>query len=220
MTGLDGATTLVTGATGQVGWGFAHAAAAAGARLLLTASRPASAARLTTEFPQAVVVTVDLAADGAGQTIQAAVDDTGGRLDHVFAPIGGWWQLGPTLDQPPGELQQLLATYAVAQHRLVRTAAPFLAHAGGSYTLVTGAAGMRPIPDAGMLVVAVRAQWGLAEVLRAELADAPFRFNELRISTRIERDARPGVVPSRTAGQAFVDLVVGDARSELLHYPS
>ncbi|MBY5161009.1 SDR family NAD(P)-dependent oxidoreductase [Salsipaludibacter albus] len=216
---LDGTTVLVTGATGQVGWGVAHEAMAAGARLVLTASTTSSAQQLTAAFPDAEVVAVDLAADGADETVRAAVEHAGGRLDHVFAPIGAWWQQGPTLDQPPSELRELLGTYVVAQHRLVRATAPYLARTAGSYLLVTGAAGRRPIPDAGLLVIAVRAQWALAEVLRAELADAPFRFNEVRIRTRIERDARPGVVASRIAGEVFVGLLAGDARGELLHYP-
>lgn len=218
--GLDGTTVLVTGATGQVGWGVAQAARAAGARLLLTASRPASATRLAREFPEATVVAVDLADHDAGDVVREAIEDGGNGLDHVVAPIGSWWQGGPTLAQPPGELADLLGTYAVAQHLLVQATAPALSRTGGSYTLLTGAAGQRPIPDAGLLVVAVRAQWALAEVLRAELADAPFRFNEVRIRTRIERDARPGVVPSRTAGEAFVELLTGDARSQLVHYPA
>lgn len=218
--GLDGTTVLVTGATGHVGWGVAQAVADGGARLLLTASRTASAQRLAEEFPEASVVTVDLTGEDAGDRVREAVEDAGGRLDHVFAPIGSWWQQGPTLEQPSSELATLLGTYAVAQHRLVAATAPFLARASGSYTLVTGAAGQHPIPDAGMLVVAVRAQWGLADVLRAELVDAPFRFNELRIRTRIEREERPGVVASRTAGDAFVELMIGDARSELVHYPA
>ncbi len=218
--GLDTATVLVTGATGQVGWGVAHAAGDAGARLVLTTSRPSTAERLAEEFPRAAVVTVDLGAEDADDTVRAALEDAGGRLDHAFAPIGSWWQGGPTLEQPPGELATLVRTYAVAQHRLVRATAPFLGRTGGSYTLVTGAAGQRPIPGAGLLVVAVRAQWALAEVLRAELAEAPFRFNELRIQTRIEREERPGVVASRVAGEAFLEVMTGDARSALIRYPA
>ena len=217
---LDGTTVLVTGATGHVGWGVAHAAAEAGAGIVLTASRDSSAARLRREFPSATVVTVDLTGDAAEGRLRKAIELDGGRLDHVFAPIGSWWQAGPTLEQPSSELAALLDTYVVAQHRLLRATAPFLSTAGGSYTLVTGAAGHRPIPDAGMLVVAVRAQWGLAEVLRTELADAPFRFNELRIRTRIERTARSGVVPSRVAGEAFLALMTGDTRGEVVHYPT
>lgn len=66
--------------------------------------------------------------------------------------------------------------------------------------------------------MAVRAQMGLSEVLRHELKAEPFRVNEVRIATRIERKPRRGVVPSRTAGLAFVEVMNGDARGARFVY--
>lgn len=218
---LEGATILVTGGTGQIGWGVAHAAQNAGARLLLTTSSARGREDLSNEFPQAVVAVVDLLDDDAADTITSTIETTRGRLDHVVAPIGAWWQRGATLEQPTTELTTLLNTYALTQHRLLTATAPHLGRArNGSYSMITGAAGAGIIPNAGMLVVAVRAQWALADVLRHELSEAPFRFNEIRIGTRVERDPRPGVVPSIEAGTAFLDVLTGDQRSRLVDWPS
>lgn len=77
--------------------------------------------------------------------------------------------------------------------------------------LMAARVGARVPVVAGCLVLSVGA---------ALVADAPFRFNEVRIRTRIEREERPGVVPARTAGSAFVEVMTGDARSELILYPT
>lgn len=217
-TDLSGAVVLVTGATGQVGWGAARAAADAGAELILPTRSMRGASALRADFPAAEVVVTDLSAPGASSAL-AAVLDRSGRLDHVVAPLGSWWQGGTSIDQDANELDELLATYVSAQFRLLRASASLLREAAGSYTLVTGAAGEMLIPGAGLLVVAVRAQYALADVLREELRSDRIRFNEFRIMTRIERSSRPGVITSREAGDAFVDVLTGAARSELVRYP-
>ena len=174
---------------------------------------------MRSEFPTADVVVADVGADSDVATLDAAIARAG-QLNHVVAPLGAWWQRGPSIDEQPVELDGLLATYTSAQFRLLRTAAPHLRRTNGSYTLVTGAAGEMLLPGTGLLVVAVRAQYALADVLRQELAADPIRFNELRIAARIERTPRPGVIASETLGAVFVDIMTGDVRSELIRYPA
>ncbi len=216
MASLEGQIVLVTGGTGQVGWGVARAAGDAGARLVLPTRSERGAEELRETFPDATVVVADV---GAAADVDAVQDAIGGRLDHVVAPMGAWWQGGATLAQPTETVDELLSTYVSAQHQLLVTTADLLRASGGSYTLVTGAAGEHRIHDGGLLVVAVRAQYALADVLRAELRDEPFRFNELRITARLEREPRDGVIPSAEAGEAFVELMASDRRSELVRYP-
>jgi NAD(P)-dependent dehydrogenase (short-subunit alcohol dehydrogenase family) len=215
---LAGATVLVTGATGHVGWGVAQAVAAHGAGLVLTTTTESGGDRLANDFPDARIVVADLTRAHAAPLLVSELAGIG-SLDHVVAPIGSWWQKGPAIEQPTEELDDLLATYASAQHRLLTACSHALADSGGSYTMVTGAAGESVIPDAGLLVVAVRAQWALGDVLRHELVDANFRFNEFRIGARIEREPRPGVIPADEAGEAFVELLTSPRRCELVHYP-
>jgi NAD(P)-dependent dehydrogenase (short-subunit alcohol dehydrogenase family) len=216
---LTGSVVLVTGATGHVGWGIATAAAAAGAHLILPVRSERSADVARADFPNADVVLADLGSSHPDpiDAIAEAIERTG-RLDHVAAPIGSWWQGGATVAQPSRVAGDLLDTYVIAQHRTLRATIDALRASGGSYTMVTGAGGEFLVPDAGLLVVAVRSQYALAEVLRRELADDPARFNELRIDTRVEREPRRGVVASAQAGEAFVDLMVSDLRSELVRF--
>jgi NADP-dependent 3-hydroxy acid dehydrogenase YdfG len=214
---LAGAAVLVTGATGNVGWGVAKASAAAGATLILTARSNDARKTLQDDFPTARVVVADMTTASVSAELAKAIGDVG-RLDHVVAPIGAWWQRGATLEQDPEELDTLLATYVGAQLRLLHETADSLRASGGSYTLVTGAGGQHVIPNAGLLVVAVRGQYALADVLRTELVNEPFRFNEFRIDARVERSARPGVVPAAVAGEAFVKVMNGQQRSELITY--
>lgn len=215
---LAGRVVLVTGVTGQIGWGAAHAARDAGARVVLPVRSTEAAERAADEFGGGAAVVLGSghhALDPIGEAIEAI-----GRLDHVVAPIGAWWSGGATIDQPSEELVRLLDDYVVTQHRLLRIVAPALRRSGGSYTLVTGAVGeATSIEGSGLLLIAVKAQFALADNLRRELAVEPFRFNEFRIRTRVERDPRPGVVPSRTAGEAFVELMSSDRRSELVRFP-
>lgn len=210
---MRGKTVLVTGATGQVGWGVARAAVRAGARVVLPVRAGARALGPSLEGPTVVVVECDL----TDETSVTRLRDVG-VVDHVAAPLGAWWQKGPSLAQPPRELRDLLAVYVEAQWLLMKTLAPALRQSGGSYTIITGAAGEGMVPDGGLLVTAVRSQYALSKVLRHELAGEPFRVNEVRIACRIERDARPGVVPAEDAGADFVAVMAGAHRGEVLRY--
>jgi hypothetical protein len=84
---------------------------------------------------------------------------------------------------------------------------------------MTGVAGEASnMPGAGLLIVAVSAQLALSRMLRVELAHEPFRLNEVRIATRVERAPRPGVVPAREAGTTFLEVLGGEARGALFRY--
>lgn len=217
---LDGAVVLVTGASGQVGWGIAKAAQAAGATLVLPTRRAEGLSELEREFAgsKTAVGVVDMLDEGELEAWVRGVVERFGRIDHVAAPLGAWWQKGATIAQPRRELRALLETYVEAQHVLVKAVAPSLRRSRGSYTFVTGAAGEHMVPGAGLLVAAVNAQFALSRVLRAELSDEPFRINEMRIACRVERDAREGVVPSVDAAQAFLEVMTGSERGAVLRF--
>jgi hypothetical protein len=58
----------------------------------------------------------------------------------------------------------------------------------------------------------------LSAVLREELAREPFRINEVRISRRIERAPRPGVIPSRLAGEDIIKVLQTTSTGRLIRY--
>lgn len=214
-------TVLVTGATGQVGWGIARAAVEAGCSVVLPVrdvekAKPSLGPEL--EGGKVLVVAVDFSDERSVAAMRDAAIARFGRIDHVAAPLGGWWQKGGSIDQPSAELRDLLGVYVESPLLLMKMVAPSLRDRGGSFLLVTGAAGEGTIPGAGLLVVAVRAQYALSHVLRSETKDDSLRVNELRIACRIEREPRAGVVPSRVAGAAFLEIMQGTTRSQVLRY--
>jgi NAD(P)-dependent dehydrogenase (short-subunit alcohol dehydrogenase family) len=220
MRSLETKTVLVTGVTGEVGWGLAHAAQAAGARLVLPVRSAAQVVALEAEFgAQALVAPVSFTDEGSLASLRDTAVAKFGAIDHAFSPLGAWWAKGASLDQHPEELRALYDVYVEAPWQLLRALSPALRSSAGSFTFVTGAGGEAPyLPNSGLLVAAVAAQLALARVLRHELRREPFRVNEIRISARLEREARPGVVPSREAGAAFLEVATGDLRGALLRY--
>lgn len=221
MKELEGRTVLVTDPQDVIGWGAAVASRDAGARLILPSPTDDGVDRLDAEFgDDARIVRTDVGAEnGLGEVLRAIAAD--GGLDHVVVPMGSWWPVGAAdVDPSSDELQALLGGYTTRQMRMVEDAAPMLRSSGGSYTLVTGAAGEAPhIHGAGLLVAAVKAQLALAERLKAEHEDDGFRFNEFRIAVRVEREPRPGVVPAAEVGRVLVGILAGDARSQTIRYP-
>jgi len=218
---LTNKVVVVTGATGEVGWGIAHAALAAGANVILPVRTAIAESALQEDLrhPQASVARVDFGDEGSLATMRDETLERFGAIDHVIAPLGSWWQKGSLLDQPADELHNVLSAYLDAQWHLVRVFAPALRASRGSYTFVTGAAGETEyIHGAGLLVVAVKAQLALSAVLRHELASEPFRINEVRISRRIERSPRPGVIPSRVAGEDLIKALQTTSTGQVIRY--
>jgi NAD(P)-dependent dehydrogenase (short-subunit alcohol dehydrogenase family) len=205
--GAPSGRTLVFGATGNVGWGLARALQAVQAPLLLVTRDDGQAQRLRAEFSTAEVVVDDVSTAEGAERIAAAAAQLG-DLRHVFASIGPWWQKGPIADQPLTEWPAIRAAAldgqvfaAMALIRALRDVP------GTSYTLVTGQGGHMSIRGTGLLVTAVQGVFGLSRMLRAEHEHRALRVNELLIRARIERSARPGVVPAEAFGAALVPLL-------------
>lgn len=220
-TGLRGLVVLVTGATGNVGWGAAQAFAAAGAHVVAPVRGGAAAEQVRALLPadQHLVVTADLGREEDVTALRDAALARFGHIDHVVAAIGPWWQKGLVIEQSLSEFRAVSNTYVESHFLLARTLLPVLRYrVGTSYTLVTGAAGELAIPGAGLMVIAVMSQFGLSRMLRAEHNADPVRVNELRISARIEKRPRPGVIESQQAGQVFTALALADIRSSVVLY--
>jgi NAD(P)-dependent dehydrogenase (short-subunit alcohol dehydrogenase family) len=218
---LSGQRAVVTGVTGNVGWGVAKALLARGVSVVAVMRSAASTQAVVESLgshPQLHVEVGDLShADGAmalGERIAR-----GGPVDHVVASLGAWWQKGPIVEQTAAEYQQVRAGSLDAQVFAAMTFLPRLRQRqGATYTLVTGAGGHMTLPSTGLLVVAVSGVFGLSRMLRAEHAQDAVRVNEVLIKARIERQGRQGVVPAAEFGAAVAGLLADTTRGAVAEF--
>lgn len=210
------------GASGNVGWGAAQAFLAKGARVIVptrsakqAASLPAALGAPERTFaPQLDVSTPEGAAE-----LATYVRERFGACQHVFASMGPWWQGGPIVEQDADEYRKVMRNSLDCQVFAAQALLPGMRDSGGaSYTIVTGAGGQATIPGTGLLVIAVSGVFGLSRMLRAEHARDAVRINELLIHARIERAARPGVIPAQQFGEAAVALAESEIRGQVLRY--
>lgn len=216
---LSGQRVVVFGATGNVGHGAAAAFLAAGATVLAPTRDAGSASTLAQRFGDGLVPVVGDISDPVDAPRLAAALRDEGPLDHVFASLGPWWQGGALAGQPTAEWarvrRMLLDGHVHAASQLI----PALRDQASSYTVVTGMGAHQVIPGTSLLFVAVNGVTALSKVLRSEHGAGP-RVNELLIHARIEKTARPGVVPSEAFGRAAVALAASSVRSRVVDFHS
>lgn len=215
-----GSRVVVFGATGNVGYGAATAFLEAGAKVLAPTRGEDGAGRLREAFAERDLSPVvgDVSdPDGAVSLRDALVAH--GPIDHVFASLGPWWQGGFLAGQPPQAWQRVRSMMLDGHVHAASTLLPLLAQRPAStYTIVTGMGAHHTVPDTSLLFVACGAVLSLGKWMRQECAEGPVRANELLIGCRIEKEPRPGVVPSAVMGRAAVALVESDTRGKVVHY--
>jgi 3-oxoacyl-[acyl-carrier protein] reductase len=208
-----GMRVLVTGLTGNVGWGVAHAALSRGAEVVGVVRRPDDEAALRQSLPaggRLRLVVGDLA-DGEQALRLGREVATLGAVDHVVVAVGPWWQKGATVEQSPDEYRRIRAAILDAQVHAAMAFLPLVRHRpGASYTLVTGAGGHLTIPGTGLLVVAVNGVFALSRMLREDHAADAVAVHELLIATRVEREGRAGAVAAPVLGEAALGLMRGE----------
>lgn len=196
MTPLAGKITLVAGGAGEVGEGIVHTFLAQGATVVVPSR---SAARLDQlraavgpQHAQRLVMIADHIGEVAGaERIRDAVIERFGHLDVVAASLGGWWQGARLIDVPFEVWQQVLDNNLTSHFVAARTFLPLmLDRPGSSYTLIGGAGGERPVPQASPISIAVAGQFMLKRVLAEELRDAQTRINEVIVATPVVTRSR------------------------------
>ncbi|HSK27194.1 MAG TPA: SDR family NAD(P)-dependent oxidoreductase [Jiangellales bacterium] len=201
MTSLDGASVLVTGATGGLGAPLSRRLARAGARLTLVARDPERLAALAADVEGAATVAVDLTdPDAAKQAVSAAVESHGG-LDGVVHAAGAV-AFGPFDGTGADVLDRLLAVNFLAPVRLLQAALPHLDAAV--------AAGRQPFVVHLSAVVAEQPMAGMAAYSASKAALTAYDTavaRELRRRKVHLVDARPphtetGLAGRPIAGQA------------------
>lgn len=194
---LTGQTALVTGATGAIARASATALARDGARLVLMARRSEgldqAAREIAAAVPGAEIVQEvgDCIDADAVQTACQTAYDIAGRLDVVFATVGGG-AFAPILDLTPEALRNDFDLNVVSAFHVLRHAVPLMPNGGSLIFLSSGAA---PLTFRGLSSYSV-SKAALEALVRSaadELGALGIRVNAVR----------PGLTRSDSTGGMF-----------------
>jgi gluconate 5-dehydrogenase len=211
MERLDGQAVVVLGISGNVGDGLAQAAKEAGATVFGTS-------RSQQRSASAEVFVGDASDPEGARVLAEAIRQRVGAVDHVIASMGPWWTAKGSFEEQPTEAWAQVRRMLLDSH--VHAAAAFLplVKTSGSYTIITGQGAVNPMPTAHLLTIALGGTLALSRVLRFEHRASGCRVNEVRISSRIEKVARPSVIPSIDMGRALLRLLSSPVRSAVVPF--
>jgi NAD(P)-dependent dehydrogenase (short-subunit alcohol dehydrogenase family) len=209
----QGKVVVVPGGTGNVGEGIVRAFLAAGATVVVPSRSAVRLEELKTlvddENLPGRMVGVEAAYDtfaAATELAETVVRDHG-RIDHVVASIGGWWQ-GKTLWQTAeDDWQQNFVDVGTTHLAVARAFVPRLED-DGSYTLIAGFSGRKPYAGAGIVSMIGAGLLMMREVLSAELRGQR-RVNDLVLGPIVNRsrpDGDPSWLTADQVGQAAVHV--------------
>jgi NAD(P)-dependent dehydrogenase (short-subunit alcohol dehydrogenase family) len=175
---VEGKVVLVSGASEGIGFAIARQLADGGARVVLTARRPAQLTAAARALGRAALaVTGDISAPGAAQEAVGAALAHHGRLDGVVCNAGVFIG-GPLLAQPMDEVERMLAINLRGTIGLMAAAAPALVKTpGAAAVVVSSALGRHPTPGTGIYGATKAALNHLVATWAAELAPQGVRVN-------------------------------------------
>jgi dehydrogenase/reductase SDR family protein 4 len=204
---LDGRVVIVTGASRGIGRAIAEAAAAAGARVVVSSRKQeavdAVAAAIRAGGGEALAVAAHAGHAADQERLVRAALDTWGRLDGVVANAATNPVFGPVADTDVGVFDKIMDVNVKGPYLLAQSARPHLAqHGSGSIVFVSSVGGITPEPLLGLYSVSKAALISLAKVLAREWGPA-IRTNAIC----------PGIVKTRFAealwsNEAIVEQVI------------
>jgi len=215
---LDGTRIVVTGASRGLGRAIAEAAAAEGARLVLTATRrerlEAALAACRAAGAEAHGVAMDLR-DGAGVDAAAAEAAAAlGRVDVLVDNAGILGVRAPLAEYPIDLFEEVVDVGVAGTLRLIQRLLPAMSDGGAIINVTSGAAGRATW---GAYAIAKLAIEGVTDMLREELAPRRIRCvavnpGGIRTSMRAAAYPRedPATVPHPSAVvEPFLDIAAG-----------
>jgi 3-oxoacyl-[acyl-carrier protein] reductase len=104
--------------------------------------------------------------DGAEQLVEEMTKNLGG-IDHVIAPIGGWWAGKRLWEIDNSDWQGAFVGLATAHMAVARAAVPRIS-AHGTYQTVVGESAGYPVPGSGLVSMEQAAVLMMLDVLAAE----------------------------------------------------
>ncbi|RUS34757.1 hypothetical protein BC938DRAFT_478686 [Jimgerdemannia flammicorona] len=193
---FSGKVALITGAAGTIGSGAVRAFLDRGAKVIAVSRSQSSLDKLAQTLRDYNTPTDNL----IPYVADVGKDEDLGRLaaeikaekypvpDHVVSCSGPWWHLPELQEISVEKFREVMVSNFESHFFIYRNFAPFvLDKSGATYTLVTG--GIGEGGTASLVSLTQNAQYGLAKVAIHETRAKAVRFNELRISFRIETDA-------------------------------
>lgn len=191
MKDLSGQRILVAGGAGEVGEGITRQFIEAGATVIVP-SRNAEKLKKLGEWVGATAENL-IVIEGSIGTIEGAqsIRNQVGKIDHVVASLGGWWQGKALVDVELELWHQLIDNSLTAHFITAKTFVPLLKD-NSSYTLINGGAALHTMPMVAPIAVSATAQIKLGEVLAVE--NPNLRINSLVLAT-------PIITRSRSKGQ-------------------
>lgn len=201
---------LIPGGTGGVGEGIVRAWLATGADVVVPTRSDERAAQFRSVLGAAATERLHLFVHdyttfaGAEELVRQMTDRLGG-IDHVVAPIGGWWSGRGLREIDEHDWQRAFVDLSTAHMAVARAAVPLLPKTG-TYTVVVGASATWPVPGSGLVSMEQAAVLMLHRVLAAEESGGARTF-ALVLGPVDTRNAEGG------AGQITADQVGRIARS-------
>ena len=173
-----GTPTLVTGASGAIGRAFALALAGRDCRLLLTgrdeARLTATASRARDLGAEADVLALDLAADGAADTLAGHLEERFGGAGLLVHALGAHVS-GTVADTPVEALDRQLRVNLRAPYALTRRLLPGLRERQGQIVFVNSSIATRARGSLAAYAASKAALKALADALRDEVNPAGVR---------------------------------------------
>jgi NAD(P)-dependent dehydrogenase (short-subunit alcohol dehydrogenase family) len=211
--GLVGRRILVGGGTGDVGIEIVAKLIAAGAEVVVPARDPHKAELLRRHVGDddrhrdALTIIDGFPEDDAQLDAIASQLAAVAPFDGAVATLGPWFH-GPALvSLPLMDWHRVLRASLDSHFLFAKLALPALRE-GGQYVMLNGAAAEQPVPHAGVVSIAARAQTMLSEVIAAEHPHIGVHTLMLRsvIATRARRQIDPRWVTAAAVGDAVTWL--------------
>lgn len=172
---LTARRVLVPGGTGAVGEGVVRRALAAGADVVVPTRTQDRADEFRALLGDAATDRLHLPVHdyttfaGADELAAEMLRRLGG-IDHLVAPIGGWWA-GKTLTRiDESDWNGAFVGLATTHVAILRAALPHIAPTG-SYTVVVGGSATWPVPESGLVSMEQAAVLMMQRVAAVEVGD-------------------------------------------------